>query len=58
MKNLPLIIITVILYLALKGGLSMAKNTDVEEIEVFKQVVEVNPDDALAHVLIGNAYYN
>ncbi|MHC4184074.1 MAG: tetratricopeptide repeat protein, partial [Planctomycetota bacterium] len=51
-----LLIIPVILCLVLTGGMSLAKDSDVEEIEECKQAVKKNPDDATAHFNLGVAY--
>jgi len=56
MKKPYLSIITVILCLVLTGGMSLAKDSDAETIEAFKQAITINPDDAEAHYNLGLAY--
>ena len=56
MKKPYLLIITAILYLVLTGGMSLAKDSDVESIEECKQVVTINPDFEWAHSKLGLAY--
>ena len=56
MKKPFLLIITAILYLVLADSMSLAKDSDVEIIEKYKQVVRKNPDDADAHHLLGVTY--
>ena len=58
MKKPFLLIITAILYLVMTGGMSLAKDSDVETIEAYKQAIRKNPDDAQAHNNLGNAYVN
>ena len=40
----------------IENALSEAKNSDVEKIEVSKQRVKMNPDDAEAHLELGSDY--
>ncbi len=56
MKKPYLLIITVILCLVLTGSMSLAKDSDVEEIEACRQAARENPDDATAHFNLGVAY--
>jgi tetratricopeptide (TPR) repeat protein len=56
MKKLYLLIITAVLYLVLTGGMSLAKDSDVEIIEACKQAVKMNPDYADVHYHLGLAY--
>ena len=56
MKKPYLLILTAILCLVLTGSMSLAKNSDVEEIEACKQAAKENPDDAQAHFNLGVAY--
>ena len=55
MKKPYLLIITAILYLVLTGGVSLAKDSDVETIEALKKLIKIDPDLADAHFNLGNA---
>ncbi len=58
MKNPYLLVITAILCLVLTGGMSLAKDSDVEAIGSYTQALRINPDDADAHTNLGIAYGN
>ena len=53
MKKPYLLSITAILYLVLTGDLSLAKDTDADTIESFKQAIRMNPDYVKAHFNLG-----
>jgi tetratricopeptide (TPR) repeat protein len=56
MKKPYLLIITAILCLVLTGGMSLAKDSDKEAIEAFKQAIKINPDYAKTHHNLGVIY--
>ncbi len=58
MKKPYLLIITAILCLVLTGGMSLAKDSDVEAIGSYTQAIRINPDDAKVHYNLGIAYVN
>ena len=56
MKKPYLLIITAILYMVLTGCMSLAKDSDVVEIEAYKKAIRINPDDVVAHYNLGADY--